>query len=418
MHRATARQIRRLVPALATAALVASCTLEISAPVEPPPDTWDPALNTHPDGPAFQGLLDRYVREGLPGVVLFVRTPQGQWNGAAGYAKIETAAPMLPTHRHFAASITKMYTAAGVLLLVEDGLINLDAGISQYLPATIYLRIPNGAGATVRQLLGHTSGIPDFGVLAYDLDTLNDPMGSFPPERLLSYIQDESPIFPPGTGYFYSNVNYLLLALIMDHVTGASHANVISERIIRPLGLGASYYKNEPGYPKPPGLVNSYQDLAGDGRLVNVSDVTTHFNGMFIGHTGLIASSSDFAAFIEALLDGRVVNQASLAEMQKRTECECYGLGLHFALTEYGLAVGHDGGDFGIRSEVRHFPDLDATLVLLVNGGDSGTTGRLFDRLWDEVMHVALADITAVSPPSAVGRTRETSIVGASTLDR
>ena len=108
---------------------------------------------------------------------------------------------MRPTHRHFAASVTKMYTAAAVMLLVEDGLIDLDARISQYLPESVYGPVPNGAGATVRHLLGHTSGIPDFGgSLAYDLDTLNDPMGSYPPDRMLAYTHGQSAVFAPGAG--------------------------------------------------------------------------------------------------------------------------------------------------------------------------------------------------------------------------
>lgn len=394
MSRAIHYNTRFLVALLAAAMMVASCTLDIAAPLQPPPETWDPAMNTHPDGPLFQELLDRFVYRGLPGVVLFVRTPQGQWNGAAGYAKIETGAPMLPTHRHFAASVTKMYTATAVMLLAEDGLIDLDAKISQYLPVSVYGRVANGTGATVRQLLGHTSGIPDFsGTLAYDLDTFNDPMGSYSPERLLSYVDGQSSIFAPGMGYLYSNTNYLLLAMLMDRLMDVSHANVISERILQPLGLNATYYKNEPGYPRPPGLVNSYQDLAGDGELMNVSDITTHFTGMFFGHTGLIASSADFAAFIKALLDGQIVGLEALAEMQEHTECDCYGLGLHFIETPYGTGVGHGGGDFGIRSEVRHFPDSEATLVLLMNGGDTGVTGRLFDSLWDEVMLTVLGNL-------------------------
>jgi D-alanyl-D-alanine carboxypeptidase len=301
---------------------------------------------------------------------------------------------MQPMHRHFAASITKMYIATAVLLLAEDGVIDLDAQIANYLPKSVYGGIANASKATVRQLLGHTSGIPDFsGTLAYDLDTLNDPMGSFPPERLLSYVRGESSLFAPGAGYLYSNANYLLLALLMDHATGASHANVISERILAPLNLTATYYKNEPGYPSPPGLVNSYHDLAGNGRLMNVSDMTTHYNDMYIGNTGLIATSADFATFIEALFDGRLIGEEMLAEMQERTECSCYGRGLSFKETPYGLSIGHDGGDFGIMSEVRRFPDVDATLVLLVNGGDEGVTERQFRRLWDAAIHAALSDL-------------------------
>ena len=394
MRQAPHCQTRLLTSVLAIALLTASCTLNINEPVEPPSETWDPSLNTHTEGSALQDLLNRYVDEGLPGVVLFVRSPQGQWNGAAGYAKIETAEPMLPTHLHHAASVTKMYTATAILLLAEDGVIDLDARISEYLPEAVWEPIPNGGEATVRQLLSHTSGIPDLsGDFAYDLDFFNDPKGSYPPERLLSYLHGQSSFSSPGTSYFYSNANYLLLALIMDHVTEAGHANVISERILQPLGLHATYYKNEPGYPAPPGLVNSYEGIAGDGRLMNVSDLAIHSTGVFMGNAGLIATSADFAAFIEGLLDGQLIAQESLSEMQEWTEQFRYGLGLNFIETPYGPGVGHSGGDLGVQSRVRHFPDVDATLVLLVNAGDSGVTGRLFNDLWDETMQTALGGL-------------------------
>lgn len=394
MHRKIYNQVQCLVPALAVIFLAASCTMDVPTPIESPLETWDTALNTHPDGPALQDLLDRYVREGLPGVVLFVRTPQGQWNGAAGYAKIETAEPMLPTHLHHAASITKMYTATAVLILVEDGLIDLDARISQYLPESVYRDIPNGDQATVRQLLNHTSGIRDFGSnLAYDLDFFNDPKGSYPPDRLLSYLHGQSPFSSPGTSYFYSNANYMLLAMIMDNVTETGHASVISKRILQPLDLGATYYKNEPGYPRPPGLVNSYEDIAGDGRLMNVSDLAVHNAEIFMGNAGLMASSADFAGFIEGLLDGQLIGQELLSEMQAWGERSHYGLGLNFIETPYGPGIGHSGGDFGVLSRVRHFPDVDATFVLLVNAGDNGAIGGLFDQLWDEAMQTSLGDL-------------------------
>lgn len=387
--RRTQSKHKWLAPVVGAAVLVVSCTLDITAPVEPPPDTWDPALDTHPDGPSFQRLLDEYVRRGLPGVVLYVQTPDGLWNGASGYASIEAGQPMTPTHRQFAASVTKVYVAAAVLLLAGDGTIDLDKTIDHYLPESVYGGLPNAGGSTVRHLLGHTSGIPDFGSLAYDLDTLNNPLGSFPPDRLLDYARGESAIFSPGNGYFYSNTNYLLLALLVDHVTGANHADVISEQILQPLALDATYYKNEAGYPAPRGLVSSHHDLAGDGRLANVSDLTVHYNGMFAGHTGLIATSADFAAFVGALLDGNVIGPGMLAEMLERTECECYGLGISFIRTPYGTAIGHDGGDLGILAQVRHFPGRDATLVLLVNGGNDGVTDDLFGQLWDDTIGAA-----------------------------
>lgn len=377
--------------ALCGAVLCASCTMDITVPVEAPPDTWNPALNDHPAGSAFQELLDGYVRQGLPGVVLFVQTPRGLWNGAAGYARVETGDPMLPTHRHHAASVTKMYTATAVMLLAEEGLIDLDAPIRDLLPSTIYRPIPNGSAATVRQLLGHRSGIPDFsGNLAYDLDSLNDPMGWRGPDDLLPYLHGQHALSEPGTSYFYSNANYVLLALIVDRVVEGGHAAVVSRRILAPLGLDATYYKNEPGYPSPPGLVNSYQDLAGDGTVMNVTDLAVHGAQVFAGNAGLIATSADFAAFIQALMGTALVGPEALEEMQDWGSGSRYGLGLSYVETPWGRGIGHGGADVGVRSEVRYFPDLDATLVLLANGGDGGVPDRLFDRLWDEAVALAL----------------------------
>ncbi len=369
-----------------------ACTLDVTAPLVPPPDSWDPALNTHPRGTAFQELLDEYVRRGLPGVVLLVRTPEGLWNGAGGYARLEGRDPMTPAHRFHAASVTKMYTATAVMLLVEDGAVDLDAPIRTYLPPEVWRPIPNGGEATVRQLLDHRSGIPDFsGDLRYDLDFLNNPLGAYSPERILGYLHGQSAWMVPGSGYFYSNANYFLLAMIADALAPAGHADLIARRILRPLGLTGTYYRNDESYPRPPGLVNSYQDLAGDGRLMNVSDLATHAATIFFGNAGLMATSADFAAFLDALMDGEIVRPETVALMAERpTPSSLYGLGLSLMDTDFGEAMGHSGGDMGALAQVRHFPDRDATLVLLSNGGDGGVPARLFSALWDEAVEMAL----------------------------
>ena len=376
---------------LAVVAGASACKLDVITSIEPPPASWDPTNNTHPDSAQFRELLTRYVRQGLPGAVLLVRTPRGQWNGAAGYARVESDEPMLPTHLFHAASVTKMYMAAAVLLLVEDGTIDLDAKISTYLPEEVYRRIPNGTSATVRELLGHRSGIPDFsGDMAYDLDFLNDPLGAYSAGRLLSYLDGQSALSAPGEGYFYSNADYYILALIVDRLVQGGHASVIATRILQPLGLHDTYYKEGQAYPTPAGLVNSYQDVAGDGRLMNVTDLMIHNDRVFMGNAGLIASSADLADFLDALVGGQVVSPQSLAEMEAWSEPHRHGLGLSYLDTSYGPAIGHSGGDIGALAQVRYFPDKDATLVLLTNGGDSGVTDRLFGELWAEAMDLAL----------------------------
>jgi D-alanyl-D-alanine carboxypeptidase len=379
--------------ALSLALCLTACTLDVVAPVEPPPEQWDPAWNTHPDSAAFQALLDGYARNGLPGAVLMVRTPRGSWNGAAGFARIETGVRMRPMHRHYAGSLTKMFTATATLLLAEEGRIDLDAPIRELLPGRIYGRVPNGREVTVRQLLGHTSGIPDFdGSLDYDLDSLNDPFGDYPPDRLLGYIEGQAAFSRPGEHYWYSNANYVLLALVLEEVTGLSHAVVLRDRVLRSLGLDATYYGPDPATTAIPGLVNSYEDVVGDGRVMNMSDLAQHAARIAYGQSGLVATSADLVVFLEALLGGRVLGPEMLAEMQARTRCDCYGLGLGFLDTRWGLAVGHGGSDVGSRAEARRFPDLDATLVLLVNGA-GGALDDLFDRLWEAAMEVALAGL-------------------------
>lgn len=383
----------RLILSLGMAACLggSSCTLNVTTPLVPPSDSWDAELNTHPDGAAFQALLDRYVEQGLPGVVLLIRTPEGQWNGAAGFARIESSDLMQPTHLFHAASVTKMYMATAVLRLVESGLLDLEREISRYLPASVHTRIPNGATATVRQVLGHRSGIPDFsGDMAFDLDFLNDPTGAYPPERLLSYLEGQGAIHAPGAGYFYSNANYYILALLVDGVAPGGHAGVITHGILEPLQLRSTFYRGQPEYPTPAGLVNSYQDLAGDGRLMNVTDLTVHNDRVFMGNAGLIASSADFADFVEGLLGGSVLSATSLAAMQAWSEPARYGLGLSNAETPYGPGIGHDGADMGALARARHFPDVGATLVLLTNGGDAGVPERLFNALWNEAMEATL----------------------------
>ncbi len=358
----------------------AACKMDINDPVEAPNGFWDASLNTHPKGAAFQKLLNDYVKRGLPGLVMFVKSPEGIWNGAAGYARLETRERMTPMHLHHSASIAKTYTATAVMMLVDEGKIAVDAKINTYLPGKITDKIGNGNEATVRHLLNHTSGIRDWqnDEIISDLDFFNDPYGVYTPETLLAYISGKPAYFPAGSQYDYSNTNYLLLTLIMDHVLGESHANFVSKRIIKHLGLENTYYKNEPGYPRPPGLVNSYEDQFGNGSLMNITDLVIQSAKRYWGQAGYIASSYDYARFIEALFNGELVSDASLQEMMPGANFPSYGFGMFLRITPYGRGIGHDGGDPGTQTHRLYFPDSKTTLVLLTNAGNQGKPEKLF----------------------------------------
>jgi D-alanyl-D-alanine carboxypeptidase len=266
------------------------------------------------------------------------------------------------------------------MLLVEDGKIQLDAKINQYLPRRITDKIGNGNEATVRQLLNHTSGIKEFtDDIKIWLDLMNDTSRLISPEEFLEHIYGEPPYFPAGRGYTYSSTNYLLLALLMDHVLGESHANFVSERIIRRLGLKNTFYKNEPGYPQPPGLVNAYADLWGNGQLQNFSDLQINASRVTIGNGGYIASSYDYALFLEALLKGELVSKAAVSDMTREVSGAGYGLGLAIFYSRYGRVIGHAGDHPGAQANLLYYVDRKTFIVLLTNATDFGEEGRLND---------------------------------------
>jgi len=269
----------------------------------------------HPFASLYQPILDAFIKKGHPGVSVLVRTAEeGAWNGTAGYARLEDKTPVQPDHLFASMSCAKAYTAAAILTLWQEGLIDLDACIDRYLPSEICDRIANGHSATVRHLLTHTSGIPDSDENGPVLEVMNDPL-NWTWHDDLEGIYEMPPLFAPGTGFAYRATNYILLAVIMDGLTG-NHALFFTTRIFQPLGLADTYYKLEAGLPRPPKTANLYLDRYGDGRLENATDelCILQFNSHY-GSSGLLADVSDFARFMEALLDGEVIGQEALAQM-------------------------------------------------------------------------------------------------------
>ena len=333
----------------------------------------------HPKAAAYQVLLNKYVAQGLPGVVLLVRSPkEGLWMGAAGKANLETGEPMSPCTLNYPQSIAKTFTATAMMMLVEEGKVNLDAKISDYLPQATIAGIANADKATVRQMLNMTSGIVSY---EQDEDWIASRRanlsGTFTPEVMLSYIRGDAADFEPGTSWRYSTTNYLLAALIIDQVTGRSHADMFTNRIFKPLQLTDIYYKNEPGYPRPKGLVTGNYYLDGKGTyssLGNLSGWQTASVSSFIGDDGLISSAYDLAQFVEALSKGRLVNAQSLAAMITWVDTGGpgvqYGLGLYkLALPSGGVAFGHSGDGLGAAAQMYYIPEQEATYVAFTNAG-------------------------------------------------
>lgn len=300
----------------------------------------------------IQAALDGLVREdGLPGVLASVRDRDGRVrNYTAGVGNLRTGAPVPVDGQVRIASNTKMFTATVVLQLVGEGRIVLDAPVERYLPGVIRGNGNDGRRITVRQLLQQTSGLPDYDGVVSGGDLLSVLHTYFEPHQLLEAALAEAPTFPPGQGWAYSNANYIVAGLIVQRVTGRPIGEEITRRVIDRIGLRHTYWpqtgeqqirgRHPQGYFAPePGAP--------------WVDVTWMDPSLGWAAGQLVSTPTDLAAFQRALIGGRLLKPAQLAQMQRTvpapefdaTGIWRYGLGL--ARTELscgGYAWGH-GGD-------------------------------------------------------------------------
>jgi D-alanyl-D-alanine carboxypeptidase len=350
-------------------------------------------FSAHPRAPTYQKLLDRYVGKGLPGLVLLVDSEDdGLWIGAGGEAAIEDSVAMTACHVHHGASLAKTYLATLTLLLAERGDLDLDAPIREFLPSRISDRLPNGKRTSIRQLMNHTSGIPEYNDQPdYLLGQFNDPLQDLSTGDRIGFVFGLSPLAEPGAQSAYADTNYLLLSLVVDSVTG-DHAAELARSLFEPLELDETYYHGIDGYPEPRCATNSYLDAKGNGRIENVSDIQIHATEQVKGADGIIASARDFADFYRALLGGQILKPESLELMQdfQPTDEEdlTYGLGLAHLETNTGTWLGHTGSTVGAGAFVFSSAERGVTVAAFTNVGidfPSPLADRFYPELWNDV---------------------------------
>ncbi|MFJ7966509.1 serine hydrolase domain-containing protein [Streptomyces sp. NPDC096324] len=296
------------------------------------------------DTAALEAAVESVHRAGVPGLFAEVRDGDLVWRGAAGVADLTTGRPVTAGMRHRVGSITKTFTAAAVLRQVEAGRIGLDAPVGRYLPALV----PGARGdaTTVRMLLNHTSGLAEYLPYAYPslkaypaiADTGPQSMDDhrftrFDPAELIA-MGVSAPAFgsPGGTPGVYSNTNYLLLAQLLEQVTGASAERCITESVIERAGL------RDTGFPSGPHVDGPHSRLyeAWFGMIDPPRDYSV-FDMSWVGPSAsLISTVSDLNDFYGLLSAGEIVGPSSLAEMRRTVPVVSqelrtieYGLGLH-----------------------------------------------------------------------------------------
>ena len=207
--------------------------------------------NNYSKAAALDSIMKYYTTNALPGVSMAVFSEKdGWWAGAQGYANAEKKIPMQNCHLQYLQSVSKTYMAVAILQLKEQGKIDLDAPVTKYLPEKYSRYIKDAGKITVRMLLNHVSGIPEYNSNpSFVSAVIQHPLENFSAIDCLKSIANMDLQFVPGSKYVYTNTNYLLLSLIGDAITG-DHAAYIKKNIFKPLGLNNSYYGNDHAYLK------------------------------------------------------------------------------------------------------------------------------------------------------------------------
>lgn len=357
----------------------------LAPPAEATPSTPRPRV--------VQQELDQLVSDDtFPGALAAVRDDRGRTRSyTAGVGDLATGAAVPVNGRVRIASNTKTFTAVVVLQLVAEGRVDLDAPIETYLPGRVRGDGIDGRTISVRQLLQHTSGLPD-----YVTPEFVDPANRFrvwQPGELLALALAQPALFTPGTSWRYSNTNYLLAGLLVEEVTGRPVGQQITSRLIRPLQLRGTYWPTagevalrgrhprgySPGQPGEPLVDVTEQDPSGPGAA-----------------GALVSTPADLLRFFTALLRGRLLPPELLRQMQTtvtvpeadyRGATEGYGLGLQtFTLTCGGTAWTHGGNIDGYTT--RQAVTAGGRSVVLAVTGTVATleAGRQVEDTIDDLM--------------------------------
>jgi D-alanyl-D-alanine carboxypeptidase len=335
--------------------------------------------------PALARELEKALRTALrdpsvhaPGGILHVRSPRlGRWTGVAGLGRVAPKVPMRPGDRFRAGSIMKPFVSVVVLQLVERGRLSLDARLPEVLPADVTGRFPTAPDITVRMLLSHRSGIPEWDLPEQDDYAARHPTHVWTIAEILDLAAAKPPVFAPGTAYSYCNTEYNLLGLIIDRLTGRSWRHEITRRVVRPLRL------THTSLPAPGDLsikgahAHGYFPL--DGRLVDLTRLDPSIAGA-AGGSGLVTTVQDLARFWDAVLKGRLFrHRATLTDMltfgpTPGQVTAGYGLGVEqYALPGGIKLIGHLGGAGAYRTFVGRQRPQRVTISFALNFQDDPT---------------------------------------------
>ncbi|WP_037311707.1 serine hydrolase domain-containing protein [Amycolatopsis orientalis] len=331
-----------------------------------------------PGGQELRKSLDSLVsQEKFPAALASVTNRGRTTSLVAGSSRIDRRVPVPRDGSVRAGSNTKTFTAIVVLQLVAEGKVDLDAPIEKYLPGLVRGEGIDATKITIRQLLQHTSGLPNYTehIGVGEFERIQHRF--FQPHDLLAAALAHPAKFAPGAKWEYSNTGYLLAGMVIEKVTGRPVQEQITERVIRKAGLRHTYWP-QPGDqtiqgPHPQGYAIG---SAASGEVIDATELDPSWGG---AAGQLISTPGDLAKFFRVLLDGALLPREQLAEMRKTVDAPVfpgarYGLGLvSNPLSCGGVYWGHGGDIHGF--ETRGGATEDGRTVGLAVTAMPGTFG-------------------------------------------
>lgn len=320
-------------------------------------------------------IVAKAVAEGGPGVsVVITENGKTAYRAERGYANVEKTIAISPATSFRFASITKQFTAAAIMKLVDQGKVSLDDPLTKYLPD-----YPGPGGkATVRQLLNHTSGIMPYTQIP-EWAAKADSGASMTTQGLIDVFKDKPMQFQPGEKYEYNNSGYVLLGAILEKVTGKSWDEAVIALATGPAGLKSIMSGVHEPHVK--GMAIGYTDEEGKtAPSPNIHMSQPHAAGALIG------TADDLARWGNALHSGKIVSPASYAAMTtagklSNGEPIQYGFGLSPGDVRGRKTIGHNGNIHGFGTSSIYVADPKIFVVVLSNSDAIVEADALATRL-------------------------------------
>lgn len=328
----------------------------------------------------LRALLEDHRSEEYPGMVLFVGDRDETYLVVSGVADLETGTALRSDDRFRIASTSKPMVAAALLTFVDAGELDLEDAIADYLPADVVDRLANADHATVRHLLQMTSGIPEYLESdAFWAAVERDPTAFWTPTKVLEYADGLPAEHTPGSGFHYSNSNYVLAQLILEELSGQPLAQVLQEVVFDPVGMAGCSLETADTFAD--SMVRGYE-LDDSGDLVDVTEIN---DGVGLGDGGVVCDIESLVRFLPALLDGDLLGEDTLAAMLDGVAAESassYGLGIDVDRDGlFGVTVGHDGASSGFQSLLLYLPDDALSVAVLTNSLAADLPPELADEV-------------------------------------